>query len=151
MNLCLLSKGAVHSLAVAGAAASVAVLAACGGQATPQSGPPAVPAPSASDVTPSTTMPDPTGAEAPPAAPVAANAVDIVNFAFAAPGITVKVGTTVTWTNKDEDPHTVTGASFNSPTMTTGAMFAYTFTAPGSFDYLCTIHPFMHGTVVVTP
>jgi len=86
-------------------------------------------------------------------APVAGTAVAIQNFAFAPATLTVKVGTTVTWTNRDEEPHTVTAqnGTFRSPGMGTGATYSYTFTRAGSVDYLCTIHPFMHGTVVVTP
>jgi plastocyanin len=66
----------------------------------------------------------------------------------------VKAGTTITWTNRDQDAHTVTampGGAFHSPTLTTGQSYQYTFTTPGRFDYLCTIHPFMTATVVVTP
>jgi plastocyanin len=85
-------------------------------------------------------------------APVATNSVSIKNFAFAPGTITVKVGTTVTWTNDDQDPHTVTAMnrSFSSQPMNTGDTYRYTFTKPGSYDYLCTIHPFMTATVVVT-
>ena len=84
--------------------------------------------------------------------PVAGNTVMIQNFAFVAPSIIVRVGTTVTWTNADEDPHTVTATdgSFRSPTMINGARFSHTFTTTGTFPYMCTIHPFMHATVVVT-
>jgi plastocyanin len=86
-------------------------------------------------------------------APVAANAVAIQNFAFSPATVTVKTGTTVTWTNRDQDSHTVTAmaGSFHSPTLNTGQSYRYTFTTPGRFDYLCTIHPFMTATVVVTP
>ncbi|PPK65619.1 cupredoxin family copper-binding protein [Actinokineospora auranticolor] len=89
-----------------------------------------------------------------PAAPVATNTVSIKDFAFAPPLVTVKAGTTVTWTNGDTEPHTVTsngGGPLKSPTMNSGDTFRYTFTTPGHFDYLCTIHPFMTGTVEVTP
>ncbi|AOS93610.2 amidase [Mycobacterium intracellulare subsp. chimaera] len=86
----------------------------------------------------------------PPAA--GANQVTIDGFAFAPPNLTVPAGTTVTWTNRDEEPHTVAASdgSFHSPGMGTGATFAHTFSAPGTFDYVCSIHPMMRGTVVVT-
>ncbi|GAA4622867.1 cupredoxin family copper-binding protein [Actinoallomurus vinaceus] len=90
---------------------------------------------------------------APRGAPVAANTVSIKSFAFTPASASVKVGTTVTWTNKDEEPHTVTadGGSFRSAPLTAGKTFRYTFTKPGSYPYSCTIHPFMRGTVVVRP
>lgn len=88
-----------------------------------------------------------------PAAPVAGNAVNIDKFAFAPVTLTVPTGSTVTWTNLDEEPHTVVAndGSFHSPGMGTQATFSYTFAKAGSFDYVCSIHPFMHATVVVTP
>jgi plastocyanin len=91
-------------------------------------------------------------ASAPPA-PLAPGAVTIQNFAFNPATITVKVGTAVTWTNKDADTHTVSSPDgpLHSPTLQTGAVFTYTFTTPGSYHYLCTIHPFMTATVTVTP
>jgi plastocyanin len=87
------------------------------------------------------------------AAPVAGNAVDIDNFAFAPATLTVPAGSTVTWTNKDEEPHTVVAddGSFHSPGMGSQATFSFTFAKAGKFDYVCSIHPFMHATVVVTP
>ena len=88
------------------------------------------------------------------AAPVATNEVAIKDFAFAPGTVTVKAGTTVTWTNNDQDPHTVTstgtGGPLKSATMQNGEKYTYTFTTAGTFEYLCTIHPFMTGTVVVT-
>jgi plastocyanin len=88
-----------------------------------------------------------------PAAPVAGNAVNIDNFAFAPATLTVRSGSTVTWTNKDDEPHTVVAndGSFHSPGMDSQATFSYTFTKAGTFDYVCSIHPFMHAAVVVTP
>ena len=85
-------------------------------------------------------------------AAVAGDQVTIDNFAFAPATLTVKVGGTVTWTNRDEEPHTVAAAdgSFHSPGMGTGATFSHTFGTAGKFDYVCSIHPSMHGTVVVT-
>ncbi|OBA69960.1 amidase [Mycobacterium sp. 1554424.7] len=85
-------------------------------------------------------------------AAAAGDQVTIDNFAFAPATLTVKAGGTVTWTNKDEEPHTVAAAdgSFKSPGMGTGATFSHTFPTAGKFDYVCSIHPMMHGTVVVT-
>jgi plastocyanin len=85
-------------------------------------------------------------------APAGPNAVSISNFAFAPATLTVPVGTTVTWTNHDEEPHTVVASdgSFHSPGLGTNAAFSNTFATAGTFDYICSIHPFMHGTVVVT-
>ncbi len=87
-----------------------------------------------------------------PSAPMSGNQVNIDGFAFAPANLTVPVGTTVTWTNRDEEPHTVAASdgSFHSPGMGTGATFTHTFTDAGTFDYVCSIHPMMRGTVVVT-
>jgi len=65
----------------------------------------------------------------------------------------VKAGTTVTWTNRDDDAHTVTSVAntFRSPGLDTGETFSYTFTRAGTFEYFCTLHPLMTGKVVVTP
>lgn len=85
------------------------------------------------------------------APPVAGTTVNITNFAFAPANLSVKVGDTVTWTNHDEEPHTVVAddGSFHSPGMDTSATYSFTFTNPGSVDYICSIHPFMRGTVTV--
>ncbi len=87
-----------------------------------------------------------------PAAPVSGNQVNIDGFAFVPAKVTVSAGTTITWTNRDEEPHTVAASdgSFHSPGMGTGATFSHTFSTAGTFDYVCSIHPMMHGTVVVT-
>lgn len=84
---------------------------------------------------------------------VAVDSVAIRNFAFAPQVVTVAVGATVTWTNNDQDAHTVaaTDGSFKSAALNTGGTFRFTFTKPGRYEYLCTIHPFMTATVVVTP
>ncbi|SPM32793.1 Plastocyanin [Mycobacterium rhizamassiliense] len=99
--------------------------------------------PDASTATPSITA---------PAAPVSGGQITIDGFAFAPATLTVHVGDTVTWTNRDEEPHTVAASdgSFHSPGMGTGATFSHTFSAAGKVDYVCSIHPMMHGTVVVT-
>jgi len=100
---------------------------------------------------PSVTFGSATASTGAPAA-AAGNAVNIDNFAFAPATLTVTAGSTVTWTNRDEEPHTVAAAdgSFHSPGMGTGATFSHTFSSAGKFDYVCSIHPMMHGTVVVT-
>ena len=84
--------------------------------------------------------------------PSAANvAVKIDNFIFGPQTITVPVGTTVTWTNSDDIPHTVvsTEGVFKSKVMDTDEKFSYTFTKAGTFPYFCSIHPKMTGQVVV--
>jgi amicyanin len=91
-----------------------------------------------------------TSADAP--APQGGTAVNITDFKFNPATLTVPVGTTVTWTNQDEEPHTIAAkdGSFHSPGMDTHATYSFTFNTPGSYDYICSIHPFMTGTVVVT-
>jgi len=84
--------------------------------------------------------------------PSAANAaVNIDNFVFGPPTITVPVGATVTWTNKDDIPHTSvsTDGVFKSKVLDTDEKFSYTFTKAGTYAYYCTIHPKMTGKVVV--
>jgi plastocyanin len=75
----------------------------------------------------------------------------IANFAFAPNPITINVGDTVTWTNMDTAPHDVTsqGGPFASQTLNTGDTFSFTATTPGTFEYICTIHPYMQGTLIV--
>lgn len=79
-------------------------------------------------------------------------AVNIANFAFTPPSLTVPAGTTVTWTNNDTTTHTVTAdnKSFDSGALNPGKTFTFTFTQAGTFTYKCTIHPMMTGTIVVT-
>lgn len=88
-------------------------------------------------------------ARAAPAAPAAA--VQIDNFTFKAPVVTVRPGTTVTWTNRDDIPHTVVSKDgvFKSKVLDTGDQFSFTFAKPGQFGYYCSLHPHMTGTVVV--
>jgi plastocyanin len=84
-------------------------------------------------------------------AEAAANTIEISNFSFAPPVLTVPVGTTVTWVNDDDEPHTVVESDtlFKSHALDTGDKFSFTFTTPGKFQYFCTIHAHMVGTVVV--
>jgi plastocyanin len=83
-------------------------------------------------------------------APAAAN-VTIANFTFKAPVVTVKPGTTVTWTNADDIPHTVTSNSglFKSKVLDSGDKFSFTFAKAGQFGYFCSLHPHMTGTIIV--
>jgi plastocyanin len=78
-------------------------------------------------------------------------AVTIENIAYSPANITVSVGTTVTWTNKDPVIHTVTSDTglFDSGDISQGNTFNYTFNDKGTFAYHCTIHATMHGTVTV--
>ena len=75
----------------------------------------------------------------------------IKDFMFVPTTLTVKAGTTVTWANKDEEPHTVfsdTGL-FRSSAIDTGEAFSFRFDTPGTYHFLCTIHPRMVGTIIV--
>jgi plastocyanin len=87
-----------------------------------------------------------------PAAPPAAGAeVKIDNFSFTPASITVAVGTQVTWTNRDDIPHTVVteDKTIKSKALDTDEKFSTTFDKPGTYSYFCSIHPKMKGTVVV--
>jgi len=110
-------------------------LAACGSSASPAAAPPS---PAAS-------------AAVSQAAAAGASAITIQNFAFAPASLTVKAGTTVTWTNNDSPTHSVKwadGAAGSSP-LTTGSSYTRTFATPGTYAYVCGIHASMHGTIVV--
>ncbi|HEV2110111.1 MAG TPA: cupredoxin family copper-binding protein [Gammaproteobacteria bacterium] len=87
----------------------------------------------------------------PPAA--AAQQVKVFNYKFDPEVLTIPAGTTVTWSNKDEVPHTVMSSDkrfTSSGALDTGDTYSYTFTTAGSYEYFCTLHPFMKGKVVVT-
>ena len=77
--------------------------------------------------------------------------VKIDNFSFGPQTLTVSVGTTVVWTNRDDIPHTVvsTEGVFKSKVRDTDEMFSYTFTKAGTYPYFCSVHPKMTGKVVV--
>lgn len=88
-------------------------------------------------------------------APQATNSVTIANMSFSPADITVKKGTTVTWTNNDSIAHTVTADTDtehgpNSDTINPGDTYTFTFTDDGTFAYHCSIHPEMTGKVTVT-
>ena len=82
----------------------------------------------------------------------AATAVSIDNFTFGPQTLTVKAGTTITWTNKDDIPHGVASADnafAKSRALDTDDSFSFTFTKPGIYQYFCYVHPHMVGTIVV--
>jgi len=86
-----------------------------------------------------------------PAIAAAAASVNIDNFVFGPETLTVAPGTTVTWTNRDDIPHTVVAndKSFKSKVMDTDEKFSFTFTKPGEYGYFCSLHPHMTGKVIV--
>ena len=77
--------------------------------------------------------------------------VKVDNFSFGPGTLTVPVGTTVTWTNRDDIPHTVvsTDKVFKSKVLDTDEKFSFTFAKAGTYPYFCSIHPKMTGSVVV--
>ena len=81
-------------------------------------------------------------------------AVNISNFAFVPPSLTVSTGSVVTWTNSDNTGHTVSsddGTSFDSGVIGQNGSFQFTAGEPGTYSYFCQIHPFMKATLTVTP
>jgi plastocyanin len=81
-----------------------------------------------------------------------AGAVSIDNFTFTPASLTVKAGTTVTWTNRDDIPHGIASSDNGfkkSKALDTDDSYSFTFTTPGTFKYFCYIHPHMLGTIVV--
>ncbi len=91
------------------------------------------------------------GALSAPALQAADLEVKIDQFAFDPQRVTVKAGTTVTWTNEDDVPHTIASSSklFKSKALDTNDKFSFTFTTPGTYEYFCSLHPHMTGAVVV--
>ena len=79
------------------------------------------------------------------------NEIVIANFSFEPATLTVKAGTTVTWVNHDDEPHTATATDkrFNSKTLDNGDRFSQEFNAPGVYNYYCALHPHMTGKIIV--
>jgi plastocyanin len=79
--------------------------------------------------------------------------VKIDNFSFGPATLTVAVGTTVTWTNRDDIPHTVVSTddpkAFKSKALDTDDKFSFTFAKPGTYPYFCSLHPKMTAKIVV--
>lgn len=86
-----------------------------------------------------------------PAVAAPAVTVKIENFTFDAPTVTVAPGTTVTWINDDDIPHTVVADDkrFKSKVLDTDDRFSITFARPGTYGYFCSIHPHMTGKIIV--
>jgi plastocyanin len=79
--------------------------------------------------------------------------VQIDNFAFTPATLTVTAGTTVTWKNEDDSPHRIgdKDGTFRSAALDTDDAFSHTFATPGEYPYICTIHPYMVGKIIVKP
>jgi plastocyanin len=80
-----------------------------------------------------------------------AEKVEIVDFAYDPDPVTVQVGGKVTWLNQDSAPHTATAedGSFDTGTLEEGKLKSETFKQAGTYEYICQIHPDMHGVVEV--
>jgi plastocyanin len=89
--------------------------------------------------------------EAVSAAAASPAAVKIDNFAFTPATLTITAGTTVTWKNEDDSPHRIGDkkGTFKSAALDTDDTFSHTFAAPGEYPYICTIHPYMAGKIIV--
>ncbi len=83
--------------------------------------------------------------------PSTPNQIMVENFSFQPGTLTVKAGTTVTWVNHDDEPHTVNenNKTFKSGTLDTDGKFSYKFTSPGTYSYFCSLHPRMTGQIIV--
>jgi plastocyanin len=133
------------------------ILSACSGTTTtptPTPTPVATPAPTpiASPTPASTPAPTPVVTPTPASTPTTAQAsVNISGLAYIPQTLTVSIGTTVTWTNNDSVTHTVTSDDnlFDSGNLAKGATFSHTFEQKGTFNYHCTIHPFMTAKIIV--
>jgi len=91
------------------------------------------------------------GGSAKAAQPASVAEVKVDNFSFGPASLTIAAGTTVTWTNRDDIPHTIvsTDKVFKSKVLDTDEKFSFTFSQAGTYPYFCSIHPKMTGSVVV--
>ncbi|PWU24086.1 amidase [Candidatus Cerribacteria bacterium 'Amazon FNV 2010 28 9'] len=98
-----------------------------------------------------TTQTLPTQSPAASTAPATTQNVTIQNFAFGPATLTVKAGTTLTWTNKDSMAHTATAddGTFDTESIAPNTSKSITFNTPGTFAYHCSVHPSMHATIIV--
>lgn len=121
---------------------------------TPTSAPTPTPTPSATPTAAPTVTPTPSATPTPPpttGTPAGSTVVDIHNMAFLPPAVSVPVGGTVTWKNADGMPHTATAGdgAFDTGIIAGGAQASHTFTAAGTYEYVCELHSSMRGTVTV--
>jgi plastocyanin len=146
--MCMRWRQAAMALLPAGALALVAV--GCGGSGG--EGPATVMAADGHTATHSAPQPQPTtkGVQQPDAVP---NQITIDNFRFSPRELTVTAGTTVTWVNNDDVPHTATSTAkpkaFESGTLDTDQKYSFVFTKAGAYDYFCAVHPKMTGRITV--
>lgn len=79
--------------------------------------------------------------------------IQIDNFAFTPPNLTVTAGTVVTWKNADDSPHRIAdlNGAYNSAALDTEDSYSHTFATPGVYKYICSIHPYMKGEITVKP
>ncbi len=107
-------------------------------------------APALAPSVPSQGLPEEPTTGAPPVAPSIVE-VTIEGFAYKPATLNIPVGTTVIWYNKDSVPHTVTARdkSFDSGSLPRDGSFSFTFKQKGTFEYYCTMHPYMEGKVVI--
>ncbi|HMA34607.1 MAG TPA: cupredoxin domain-containing protein [Chloroflexia bacterium] len=141
------------AIRLAAALALGALLSACGGDAAPAPSPtaasPTAPPPTMAMGAPATGRPTPVRATR---AAADGPLVAIDNFTFGPATLTVTVGTTVTWINHDDTPHTVTSTDHRFPSsggLDTDDQYTYRFTTPGTYAYFCSIHPQMTGQIIV--
>jgi plastocyanin len=97
----------------------------------------------------STTLAAPTGTPQPTGGASKVVNVSIQNSAYNPASVQISTGDTVKWTNMDSSAHTVTGSIFKSGNIYKGQSYQFQFTKPGTYNYTCTIHPTMKGTVTV--
>ncbi|MEX0762492.1 MAG: cupredoxin domain-containing protein [Dehalococcoidia bacterium] len=142
-------------IAALGSLGVIAIGIACNGndvQATPTQIVPVDPTPTeaaSSEATPTQATSQPTATSTAPDASEVVR-VSIAQFAFSPATLTVDPGTRVEWTNQDDVPHTATlNDVFDTDNITTGDSGSHVFDTPGTFDYICALHPDMTGTVIV--
>ncbi|MBI2916528.1 MAG: cupredoxin domain-containing protein [Chloroflexi bacterium] len=144
---CIIHPGMVGSITVASEAPAPTAETPAAAEPAPDASPGTAPAPTPA----ATPLPTPSPTTAPGPAPT--GDVTMGASSFSPGSLTVSAGKTVVWANTSSLPHTVTapGASgFDSGILMVGSTYSYTFTAPGTYSYVCSLHPGMSGSVTVT-
>ncbi len=107
-------------------------------------------APAAQQVSPLNSAPAITPSTSPNvASKIVSKDVVIQNFSFSPAVLTIKKGTNVTWVNNDPMPHQIKADNFNSDLLSTGQTYSFIFNEVGTFNYICSVHPTMTGTIIV--